>query len=44
MDWAFAAEYDFVSTESGLSEFTKPSCDLMLSLFQVFTDRGKRTH
>ena len=41
VDWAFAAEYDFISTESGLSEFTKPSCDLMLSLFQVFTERGE---
>jgi hypothetical protein len=42
VDWAFAADYDFISTESGLSEFTKPSCDLMLSLFNVFTERGKR--
>ena len=41
VDWAFAAQYDFISTESGLSEFTKPSCDLMLSLFQVFTQRGE---
>jgi hypothetical protein len=40
VDWAFAADYDFISTESGLSEFTKPSCDLMLSLFNVFTERG----
>ncbi len=41
VDWAFAAEYDFISTESGLSEFTKPSCDLMLSLFNIFTERSK---
>jgi hypothetical protein len=41
VDWAFAADYDFISTESGLSEFTKPSCDLMLSLFNVFTERGE---
>jgi hypothetical protein len=40
VDWAFAADYDFISTESGLSEFTKPSCDLMLNLFEVFTERG----
>lgn len=40
VDWAFAADYDFISTESGLSEFTKPSCDLMLNLFRVFTERG----
>mmetsp|Transcript_32495 Transcript_32495/g.54360 ORF Transcript_32495/g.54360 Transcript_32495/m.54360 type:complete len:919 (+) Transcript_32495:62-2818(+) len=38
VDWAFAAEYDFISTESGLSEATKPSCDLMLQLFQAFTE------
>jgi hypothetical protein len=38
VDWAFQAEYDFISTESGLSEFTKPSCDLMLNLFNVFTE------
>lgn len=38
VDWAFQAEYDFISTESGLSEFTKPSCDLMLQLFNIFTD------
>jgi hypothetical protein len=41
VDWAFAADYDFISTESGLSEFTKPSCDLMLSLFNIFTERGE---
>jgi hypothetical protein len=40
VDWAFSANYDFISTESGLSEFTKPSCDLMLDLFNIFTERG----
>jgi hypothetical protein len=40
VDWAFEADYDFISTESGLSEFTKPSCDLMLELFEIFTNRG----
>mmetsp|Transcript_23430 Transcript_23430/g.34391 ORF Transcript_23430/g.34391 Transcript_23430/m.34391 type:complete len:824 (-) Transcript_23430:274-2745(-) len=39
VDWAFTAEYDFISTESGLSEFTKPSCDTMLQLFEVYTSR-----
>jgi hypothetical protein len=34
--WAFNANYDFITTESGLSEFTKPSCDLMLDLFEVY--------
>ena len=38
VDWAFHAGYDFISTESGLSEFTKPSCDLMLELFNIFTN------
>lgn len=42
VDWAFAADYDFISTESGLSEFTKPTCDLMLQLFETYTARGKR--
>lgn len=35
--WAFSANYDFITTEAGLSEFTKPSCDLMLDLFEVYT-------
>lgn len=40
VDWAIAADFDFISTESGLSEFTKPTCQLMLQLFEVFTARG----
>jgi hypothetical protein len=40
VDWAVAADFDFISTESGLSEFTKPTCQLMLQLFEVFTSRG----
>ena len=40
IDWAFEADYDFISTEAGLSEFTKPSCDLMLELFNTFTSHG----
>jgi hypothetical protein len=36
--WSFTANYDFITTESGLSEFTKPSCDLMLDLFEVYVD------
>lgn len=32
IDWLFGnAGYDFLSTESGFSEFTHPSCDLMLA-------------
>ena len=38
VDWAFNAEMDFLSTEAGLSEFTKPSCELMLDLFNTFTE------
>lgn len=41
VDWAFQADFDFISTESGLSEFTKPTCDLMLQLFEVYTAQGK---
>jgi hypothetical protein len=40
IDWAFDSGFDFLSTESGLSEFTKPSCDLMLTLFNAFSTRG----
>ena len=40
VDWALEADFDFISTESGLSEFTKPTCELMLQLFEVFTERG----
>jgi hypothetical protein len=40
IDWAFNAGFDFISTESGLSEFTKPSCDLMLTLFNAFSTRS----
>jgi hypothetical protein len=39
VDWAFAADYDFITTESGLSEFTKPSCDLMLELFEIYVNQ-----
>lgn len=40
LDWLFSAGYDFVSTEAGLSEFTKPSCDQMLTLFNIYTNYG----
>ena len=36
IDYLFQAGYDFISTESGLSEFTHPECDLMLELFNTF--------
>lgn len=39
VNWAFEADYDFITTEAGLSEFTKPSCDLMLELFEIYTNQ-----
>lgn len=31
VDWVFRAGFDFITTESGLSEFTHPDCELLLS-------------
>ncbi|KAL6077698.1 60S ribosomal protein L11 [Balamuthia mandrillaris] len=31
LDWLFSAGFDFLATESGFTEFTKPSCPEMLS-------------
>eukprot|EP01041_Mallomonas_annulata_P004772 gene4772-9496_t len=36
VDWIFTAGFDFLSTESGLSEFTHPECDLMLDLLNAY--------
>lgn len=36
VDWVFDAGFDFLSTESGLSEFTHPDCSLMLDLLNAF--------
>jgi hypothetical protein len=36
VDWLFAAGFDFLTTESGLSEFTHPECELMLDLLNAF--------
>ena len=36
VDWIFQANFDFMTTESGLSEFTHPECDLMLDLINEF--------
>lgn len=38
VDWIFSAGFDFLTTESGLSEFTHPECDLMLDLMNVFAE------
>lgn len=36
IDWVVASGFDFLSTESGLSEFTHPPCQLMLDLLNEF--------
>eukprot|EP01040_Poterioochromonas_malhamensis_P008893 gene8893-9630_t len=36
IDWIFHSGFDFLTTESGLSEFTHPECDLMIDLFNTF--------
>eukprot|EP01034_Spumella_vulgaris_P031088 gene31088-38420_t len=37
VDWIFTAGFDFLTTESGLSEFTHPECDLMVDLMNAFS-------
>jgi hypothetical protein len=44
VDWIFAAGFDFLTTESGLSEFTHPECGLMLDLMNVFASYINGTH
>ena len=36
VDWIMNAGFDFMTTESGLSEFTHPECELMLELLNTF--------
>ena len=36
MDWIFSAGFDFLTTESGLSEFNHPECSLMLELLNEY--------
>ena len=36
VDWVLSAGFDFMTTESGLSEFTHPECALMLDLLNTF--------
>lgn len=40
--WAYAAHYDFISTELRLMEFTRSSCSNMLSLYQVFFNQNSK--
>jgi hypothetical protein len=37
VDWLFEVNFDAISTESGLSEFTFPDCSLMLDLLNEFS-------
>lgn len=38
VDWIFEAGFDFLTTESGLSEFTHPECEVMLGLINEFAN------
>lgn len=43
VDWVLSAGFDFMSTESGLSEFTSPDDTLMLRLLDAFATRVNAT-
>ena len=43
VDWVFHAGFDFLTTESGLSEFTHPDCSLMLDLLNEFATYVNKT-
>jgi hypothetical protein len=43
VDWVMSAGFDFMSTESGLSEFTSPDDQLMLQLLNAFAERVNGT-
>ena len=36
VDWIFSAGFDFLTTESGMTEFSHPECELMLDLMNAF--------
>eukprot|EP00981_Chlorochromonas_danica_P003550 scaffold659_cov192-Ochromonas_danica.AAC.63 len=38
VDWLCTAGFDFITTESGLSEFTHPECGLMVDLMNLFAE------
>eukprot|EP01094_Clydonella_sp_ATCC50884_P000968 TRINITY_DN10725_c0_g1_i2.p1 TRINITY_DN10725_c0_g1~~TRINITY_DN10725_c0_g1_i2.p1 ORF type:complete len:547 (+),score=60.05 TRINITY_DN10725_c0_g1_i2:141-1781(+) len=50
VDWIFDAGYNFIATESGYSEFTKPDCSKMLSWMNILAEyvgdkyKNKRTY
>lgn len=43
IDWVFRSGFDFITTESGLSEFTHPECSLMLELMNEFANYANGT-
>ena len=43
VDYVFNSGFDFMTTESGLSEFTHPECSLMLDLLNAFAEYVNRT-
>lgn len=43
VDWIFRAGFDFLTTESGTSEFTHPECELMLELMNEFAQAVNET-
>lgn len=44
VDWLFEAGFDALATESGLSEFTHPSCQVMLNLLNEVATYGKNKY
>lgn len=38
VDWVFNAGFDFLTTESGSSEFHHPECDLMVDLMNAYAE------
>lgn len=44
VDFMFTAGFDFLTTESGLSEFTHPECSLMLDLLNIFATHVNETY
>lgn len=38
LDWIFASNFNFISTEAGSTEFTHPSCTVMLAWMNYVTE------
>jgi hypothetical protein len=43
VDWIFNAGFDFLTTESGMSEFTHPECSLMLDMLNHYAQYVNHT-